>query len=87
MIHADYLTPEHELVRLVRDRASIQTEARVRETCRYKVTYRERDPFDDTPDAYDTHVGYGPTYQEAYARAYGQSYAAERDHQYREGLQ
>lgn len=87
MIDADYLTPEHELQQLMRKHELTLSEDRVRHSHRYKVIYSERDDWDETPDAYDHYTGYGPTYEQARARAYGQSAAAERHNQYLEGLE
>ena len=87
MIDADYLTPEQELQQLVRTHAGYRSDAEARAAYRYTVTYREQDPFDSTEDAIDIYVGYGSTYEEARLRAYGQSYAAEREHVYLEGME
>ncbi|MBB6016778.1 hypothetical protein ACFP9V_19320 [Deinococcus radiopugnans] len=75
------LTTEGELNALIARHSYHLTEVQVRDQFRWKCVITEPDPFDSTPDAYDTYLGYGPTALDAYARAYSQTYASERQEQ------
>lgn len=75
------LTTESELNALIVRHGWHLTEAQVRDQYRWTCVISERDPFDSTPDGYDTFWGYGPTALDAHARAYSQTYASARQEQ------
>lgn len=80
------LTTEAELQPFIAQRGTL-TEAQVREQYRWACAITERDPFDFVPDAFDTFMGYGPTAQDAHARAFAQTYASARQVQAWEELE